>query len=178
MQTQQPRVRMARADRRDQLVAVAERVFVERGYGPASMDDLADAAGVTKPVLYDHFGSKDGLLAAVLERLGEELLADVLEATAGGSTPERQLSTGLLAYFRFVEQHRSGWALLLGEVAPGTAAAAAVDAVRRAQVAHIAGAVAAHLPHPDPALAEVYAEAVSGAAERLAAVRLTDPGFT
>ncbi|MGZ6826825.1 MAG: hypothetical protein ACXVGH_08520, partial [Mycobacteriales bacterium] len=47
-----------------------------------------------------------------------------------------------------------------------------------AQVAHIAGAVAAHLPHPDPALAEVYAEAVSGAAERLAAVRLTDPGFT
>ena len=59
---------MARADRRDQLLDTAQEVFVERGYGPTSMDDVAEAAGVTKPVLYDHFGSKDGLLAAVVER--------------------------------------------------------------------------------------------------------------
>jgi AcrR family transcriptional regulator len=176
--TDAPRRRMARADRRDQLVEVAEQVFVERGYGPASMDDVADRAGVTKPVLYDHFGSKDGLLAAVLEGLGEEMLQRTLEASAAEQTPEGQLAAGLHAYFQFVEQHRGGWALLLREVAPGTAAAAAVDAARQAQVEHIAVAVAQHLPHPDPALAAVYAHAVSGAAERLAAVRLEDPTFT
>lgn len=178
MTTSAPRQRMARADRRDQLLAVAEKEFVERGYALASMDDLADRAGVTKPVLYDHFGSKDGLLAAILGQTGADLLAATSAATQGKSSSQEQLAAGLLAYFGFVERRRSAWALLLREVAPGTLAAAAVDAVRQSQVDLVAAAVADHLPSRDAALAEVYAHVVTGAAERLAAVRLEDPGFT
>jgi AcrR family transcriptional regulator len=173
-----PRLRMARAERRDQLIAVAEQEFVERGYGLASMDDVADRAGVTKPVLYDHFGSKDGLLAAILGQAGEELVAATLAATQGKSSSQEQLAAGLMAYFGVVERRRGAWSLLLREVAPGTLAADAVDIVRQSQVDLVAAAVAAHLPRPDPSLAVVYAHVVTGAAERLAGVRLEDPTFT
>lgn len=169
---------MARADRRDQLIAVAEKEFVAHGFGPASMDDVADRAGVTKPVLYDHFGSKDGLLAAILEQVGSELLEATLAATQGKSSSEEQLAAGLRAYFSFVERRRGAWALLLREVAPGTLAAAAVDAVRQSQIDLVAAAVADHLPTRDRDLAVVYAHVVTGAAERLAGVRLEDPTFT
>jgi AcrR family transcriptional regulator len=173
-----PRLRMARAERRDQLIAVAEQEFVERGYGLASMDDVADRAGVTKPVLYDHFGSKDGLLAAILGQAGEELVAATLAATQGKSSSQEQLAAGLMAYFGVVERRRGAWSLLLREVAPGTLAADAVDIVRQSQGDLVAAAVAAHLPRPDPSLAVVYAHVVTGAAERLAGVRLEDPTFT
>jgi AcrR family transcriptional regulator len=169
--TAAPRRRMLRADRRDQLLDAAEVVFTEKGFGPASMEDVADEAGVTKPVLYDHFGSKDGLLATLVERSGEQLLA-ATEAAVQTASSEQALQQGLSAYFRFVDAHAGAWSLLVREVAPGTAASAAADRVRQRQVDNIAALVAAHLPDPDPTRADVYAHIVSGAAERLAAVRL------
>lgn len=164
---------MARADRREQLVDTAERVFVELGFGPASMEDVAEAAGVTKPVLYDHFGSKDGLLAAVVARLGDQMLDQTMAAAAAVSEPEDALREGLTAYFRFVDRHAGAWSLLLSEVAPGTLASAEADRVRGAQVDMIAALVTLHLPSHDAERAFVYAHVVSGASERLAAVRLT-----
>ena len=56
---------MSRAEREAQLIEVAERTFSERGFKGVSMDEIAERAQISKPVLYDHFGSKDGLLAAV-----------------------------------------------------------------------------------------------------------------
>jgi AcrR family transcriptional regulator len=168
---------MARADRRDQLLDTAQQVFLARGYGPASMDDVAEAAGVTKPVLYDHFGSKDGLLAAVIERAG----AQMLEATTGAIAdldPETALRQGLTSYFRYVDDHAGAWTLLLHEVAPGTPAAAAVDRIRQVQVEVIAALVGEQLPEPDPVRALTYAHVVSGAAERISTVRLTVRGTT
>ena len=161
---------MTRADRRDQLLDTAQQVFTERGYAPTSMDELADAAGVTKPVLYDHFGSKDGLLAAVIERAGQQML----EATTGavqGLDPERALRQGLTVFFRYVDDHAGAWALLTREVAPGTPAAAAVDRVRAVQVDVIAALISLQVPL-EPTRATVYAHVVSGAAERLSFVRL------
>jgi AcrR family transcriptional regulator len=163
---------MARADRRDQLLDTAQDVFVDRGFGPASMDDVAEHAGVTKPVLYDHFGSKDGLLAAILQRAGDQMLEATVGAVAG-LDPEQALADGLTAYFRFVDDHAGAWSLLLREVAPGTAAFAAVEQIRQVQVDSIAALIERQLPAPDPARAAFYAHVVSGAAERLAAVRLT-----
>jgi AcrR family transcriptional regulator len=164
---------MARADRRQQLVASAQEVFVTQGFAAASMDDVAERAGVTKPVLYDHFGSKDGLLTAVLGRLGDLMLETTARAVEGATSPREALERGLTAYFRFVDQHAGAWSLMLREVAPGSAAAVEAERVRGAQVAVIAELVRLHLPGCDAARAEVYAHAVSGAAERLAAVRLT-----
>lgn len=163
---------MSRADRRAQLLDVAEEAFVELGVGPASMADIAVRAGVTKPVLYDHFGSKDGLLGAVLVRLGGQLLEATARAAAEAPTAEQALARGLTAYFRFVDRHEGAWSLLLREIAPGSEAATEADRVRTAQVEAIAALVQQHLPGADPLRALVYAHAVSGAAERLAAVRL------
>jgi AcrR family transcriptional regulator len=163
---------MARADRREQLVDSAEQVFVELGVGAASMEDVAEAAGVTKPVLYDHFGSKDGLLAAVVARLGDQMLEVTADAALRAEGPEDSLRRGLAAYFTFVDRHAGAWLLLLREITPGSLAAVEADRVRSAQVEAIAALVELNLS-VDPARAEVYAHVVSGAAERLGAVRLT-----
>ena len=163
---------MARADRRDQLLDTAQDVFTERGYGATSMDDVAEAAGVTKPVLYDHFGSKDGLLAAVVERSGQEML-DATTGAVQGLDPETALRQGLTAFFRYVDEHAGAWTLLLREVAPGTPAAEAVDRVRAVQVDVIAALIGMHFTQADPERAAVYAHVVSGAAERLSTVRVT-----
>lgn len=164
---------MARADRREQLVDSAEHVFVAQGYAAASMDDVAERAGVTKPVIYDHFGSKDGLLAAVICRFGDQMLDTTAVAAAEATSPEEALRAGLTSYFRFVDRHAGAWSLLLREVAPGTAAAQEADRVRTAQVDAVAALVRLHLPGTDAGRAQVYAHVVSGAAERLSAVRLT-----
>jgi AcrR family transcriptional regulator len=168
---------MNRADRRDQLLETAQRVFTEHGYGPTSMDDVAEAAGVTKPVLYDHFGSKDGLLAAVVERSGQEML-DATTGAVQGLDPETALRQGLTAFFTYVDQHAGAWTLLLREVAPGTPAAAAVDRIRAVQVDVIAALIGLHFQQADPVRATVYAHVVSGAAERLSTVRVTDMSTT
>jgi AcrR family transcriptional regulator len=162
---------MTRADRRDQLLDTAQQVFTEHGYGPSSMDDVADAAGVTKPVLYDHFGSKDGLLAAVVERSGQAML-DATTGAVEGLAPETALRQGLTAFFRYVDEHAGAWTLLLREVAPGTPAAAAVDRVRAVQVDVSAALIGTHVTSADPTRATVYAHVVSGAAERLSHVRV------
>lgn len=169
---------MPRAARRDQLVAVAREMFVTQGFALASMDEVAERAGVTKPVLYDHFGSKDGLLAAVLEQAGHQLLAVTALAVAEARSPREVLERGVRAYFDNVDANTAAWVLLLREVSPGTAAAAAVEAVRQAQVDEIAVLVQAHLPGVGPVLAGVYAQVVSGAVERLGIVRLTQPALS
>jgi len=163
---------MTRADRRDQLLDTAQQVFTQRGYATASMDDVADAAGVTKPVLYDHFGSKDGMLAAVIERAGQQML-DATTGAVQDLDPEPALRRGLTAFFRYVDEHAGAWTLLLREVVPGTPAAEAVDRIRAVQVDVIAALISGHVATADPARAAVYAHVVSGAAERLSTVRVT-----
>ena len=86
------RRRMRRGDRGRQLLAVAEEVIAERGFQSASMEEIADRAGVTKPVLYDHFGSKDGLLAAVIAQSWVNLREAVQRAVAGADGPEEELA--------------------------------------------------------------------------------------
>src|SRR5437762_5626181 len=140
------RRRMRRGDRGRQLLRVAEEVIAERGFQSASMEEIADRAGVTKPVLYDHFGSKDGLLAAVIARSGVNLREAVQRAVAGADGPEEELARGVHAYFGFIEEHAPTWSTLLGEAAAMTAAAGAVEEIRREQAVFIAGLVAAELP--------------------------------
>lgn len=148
-------------------------MFVERGVQSSSMDDIATAAGITKPVLYDHFGSKDRLLAAVVLRSGTVLGETVMAAVSASTTPEDALAHGLGAYFEFIEQRISGLHTLLTEgVPPGSEAAAAMETVRDQQAELIAGLLIAQSATPDPTQAQLYAQIVIGATERLA----TRPG--
>ncbi|MDX6286550.1 MAG: hypothetical protein QOG53_2035 [Frankiales bacterium] len=160
---------MTRADRSEQLLATAEQVFGQRGFRAASMEEIADRAGVTKPVLYDHFGSKDGLLAAVVARAGAELATVMQTATDTAAGPADALERGLRAYFTFIDEHAGAWSVLLAEVQGTDAAAQQLERVRRESGEFIAGLVAAGLPDQDMARARLFAQAIIGASERLAA---------
>ncbi len=107
------------------MVAVARRVFTERGYANASMDDIASAARITKPMLYAYFGSKEGLFAECIREAGIELRASVREAAGSVRElpPDQRLWAGLLAVFSGIERSRDAWDLLypLEGQAPGGA---------------------------------------------------------
>jgi AcrR family transcriptional regulator len=163
------RRRLPREQRARQLVAVADVVFAERGVASSSMEEIAERAGVTKPVLYDHFGSKDGLLAAVVLRAGEELAAATLEAVEAATGPQDALASGLRAYFRFIDRRRASWLSLLTEAGvPGSAAAASLETVRDRQAELIAQLLSVDVPGCDLPRARLYAQVVVGACERLA----------
>lgn len=106
--------RLPAAERRAQLLGVAVEVFGARGFHAASMDDVARAAGVTKPVLYQHFRSKRDLYREVLEDVGEQLLGLIGEHVVPDDHPSRQVESAFLAYFRFVGDHPSAFGLLFG----------------------------------------------------------------
>jgi AcrR family transcriptional regulator len=104
--------RLPAAERRAQLLDVALRVFGERGFHDTSMNDIAEAAGVTKPVLYQHFGSKRALFLEVLREVGGRLRDAVGKATAAATTPHQQVERGFRAYFTWVADQRSGFDVL------------------------------------------------------------------
>ena len=91
------------------MVAAAERIFGERGFHAASMDEIAEAVGVTKPMLYAYFGSKEGLFAACGRAAGERLRARVREAARPDVSPDQRLWRGLVGVFSFIEDHRELW---------------------------------------------------------------------
>jgi sulfate adenylyltransferase small subunit len=105
---------MPAARRRRQLLDVAVEVFAVGGFHRTSMDDLAEAAGVTKPVLYQHFRSKRELYLELLEDVGGQMMAAVAKAVASARNPHQQVEAGFGAYFRFVEAHESAFKLLFG----------------------------------------------------------------
>ena len=100
------------------MLDVAERVFAERGYDGASMDDIAQGAGISKPMVYAYFGSKEGLYLALVRRAADGFYDSVEQASSSGTAEER-LWGGIKAYFRFVEEYRWGWTILYREAAAG-----------------------------------------------------------
>ncbi len=114
MSARSPAARLPAARRRRQLLDVALRVFAEQGFHPTSMNDIAEAAGVTKPVLYQHFGSKRELYLELLEDVGGQLRDEIAKATATATSPKEQVLAGFRAYFRFVAEHQPAFQLLFG----------------------------------------------------------------
>lgn len=167
---------MPRAEREQQMLDVAEEIFAERGYRAVSMTDIAERVGVSKPMLYEYFGSKEGLLLAVMARAKAELREVTERAVAGAVSAEDAMRRGYRAYFEFNEAHRPGWMVLLAE--PAALSLQAIEEMRRQQtdliVSMMAGVV---LDRPRQALA-AYAEIIVGACERLALWRARNPEVT
>ena len=109
-----PTPRLPAARRRRQLLDTARAVFAERGYHPTAMNDIADAAGVTKPVLYQHFASKRDLYREVLDDVGGRLEETIAKAAAGAPGPREQVEAGFGAYFRFVAGDQDAFQVLFG----------------------------------------------------------------
>lgn len=107
-------VRLPAAARREQLLDVALQIFGRQGFHGTSMNDVADAAGVTKPVLYQHFDSKRELYLALLDDVGVRLLTEIAKATAGAASGKEQTELGFQAYFRWVARDHDAFLLLFG----------------------------------------------------------------
>lgn len=104
--------RLPRDERRGQLLAAASEVFVDRGYHAAGMDEIADRAGVSKPVLYQHFSSKLDLYLAVLQRHVDNLVSGVRQALRTTTDNRQRLRAAVQAFFDFIEHDGQGYRLI------------------------------------------------------------------
>ncbi|CCK28268.1 TetR family transcriptional regulator [Streptomyces davaonensis JCM 4913] len=167
--------RMPRAVREQQMLDAAVRTFGRRGYMAASMDEIAELAGVSKPLVYLYLNSKEDLFTACIRREAHALTAAVRSGVQPDTPADRQLWDGLRAFFTHTAQHPDGWAVLhLQARTHGDAFAAEVTAMREEIVAFVTQLIlaAARAAHRDPDFPEHeiagLAEALVGAAESLA----------
>src|SRR5438067_763874 len=109
--TEHPRARRRRMrqQRVEQILDAAVSVFAEHGFHDASMDEIAERAAVSKPVLYTHFESKDGLYEAILEQSARLMSDRISDSVQAAETPEERVWAGILAFLDIVEQHRDWW---------------------------------------------------------------------
>jgi AcrR family transcriptional regulator len=117
------RRRLPASERRAVLLDAALEVFAERGYHRASIDDIAQAAGVSKALIYDHFASKKDLHLSLLEAQADELFDRLARATATDEPGEVRLRAGVDAFLAFVEERGEGWRALFRDAADPEAAA-------------------------------------------------------
>ena len=104
--------RLTAAARRAQLIEVGRAVFAQGGYEATSVEEIAARAKVSKPILYSHFGGKEGLYAVVVDREVEHILSSIAEAVSSG-TARARLEKAALAYLSYVQEHPQGFAVLL-----------------------------------------------------------------
>src|SRR5512138_3865835 len=103
--------RLPASERRAQLIDVGRTVFAKRGYEAASVEDIADRAKVSKPIVYEHFGGKEGLYAVVVDREMDYVVTRIAEAISSG-TPRERLEAAALAFLSYVKEHPDGFAVL------------------------------------------------------------------
>ncbi len=149
------------------MLRAAGEAFATHGFHGSSMDDIARAAGITKPMLYRYFGSKEGLYAAYLQMTGHELVDKVRAPNTREQPPEVRLRAGLRAFLTYAKEHRAGWTVLHGE------ATAPTDAQIAREIAQLRRRIIRMLTtlFGD----EAYAHAFTGAAESLATWWVNQP---
>ena len=166
--TPYPRGRMPRAVREAQMVAAAERLFSERGYHGSSMDEIAAASGISKPMLYDYFGSKEGLLLACVERARGRLFEEIAIAVRQADAPERALRAGVEAFISFADQQRATWVVLFGEGGRFGETAGAIRAEQSGLIAQLLRELPGWTGEPDAEQLDAIAHVFVGAAEAVA----------
>jgi AcrR family transcriptional regulator len=165
------RTRLSRDDRMEQTLGAAHELFAERGYAAVTMDEIAAAVGVTKPLLYNYFGNKEQLYIACMERAGDSLINTIAESVGESANPGDALGAGVRAFFEFLDTDRAAWAVLFDETLPHGGEVFDRVAAYRGQIVDLVSA--SLLPQlPDRRQVKVEIEALStallGAAEALA----------
>jgi AcrR family transcriptional regulator len=165
--------RLPRAIREQQMLDAAVRVFSRRGFHAASMDEVAEEAGISKPMVYAYLGTKDELFIACLHREAGRLMEAVAAVVeVGDLPPDEQLWRGLRAFFGFVGAHRDGWAVLYRQARAGEPFAAELAKMRmrivEVVVSMLSRALAGHGRCVREAELEASAYALVGAGESLA----------
>jgi AcrR family transcriptional regulator len=153
---------MSAAQRREQLITIGRQLFAERGFDATSIEEIAARAKVSKPVVYEHFGGKEGLYAVVVDREVRALL-DRLSAALTGGHPHELLEQAALALLDYIEAETDGFRVLVRESpimsATGNFSSVLNDVAH--QVEHILGAEFKRRSY-DPRLAELYSQALVG----------------
>lgn len=158
------RVRLSSAQRREQLLTIAREVFAERGFEGTSVEEIAARAGVSKPVVYEHFGGKDGAYQAVVEKETTTLHAEIHAAlTRPGAGPREILERGALALLDYIDRCPDGFRILSRDssLANPTGSFASILSEIATQVEDILHAEFPRLGH-DPQYAHLYAQALVG----------------
>jgi AcrR family transcriptional regulator len=177
--TQTPK-RMSGAERREQLLDATKAIVDERGFHAVSIEAVARQAGITRPVVYGHFGDLDGLLEALVARESARALgslAEILPPELDAGDPRDGLILALDGYLRAVEADPSTWRLVLMPTEGAPAALREhIDRGRDAVVTHLATLVGPGIvPGREPPDPELAARGLSAFSDELARRLLTDP---
>jgi AcrR family transcriptional regulator len=169
MATPARRRRMPAPLRREALLAAAEEVFARKGYHGASLDDIAQTAGVSKALIYEHFASKRELHASLVTAHVEEIFRRLEANAQTGTSGEERLRGGIDAFLSFVEEHREAWRALFRNAADPEVG----DFMERVQAegtAVIAALISAdpETPGDHPQAIEMHAAMLSGGVQSLA----------
>jgi AcrR family transcriptional regulator len=163
MTEEKPRIRMSGAQRREQLITIGRELFAERGYDATSVEEVAARAKVSKPVVYEHFGGKEGLYAVVVDREVRALLERITAALTAGH-PRELLEQAALALLGYIEEEPHGFQVLSARQAPTLAPAGTFSSVMNDvahQVEHLLGGEF-RTRGLDPQFAELYSQALVG----------------
>lgn len=133
---------MTGRERREQLLDVGRSLFAERGFDGTSIEEIAARANVSKPVVYEHFGGKEGLYAVVVDREMAELLDRITTALGSATHPRLVLERAALALLDYIEASTDGFRILVRDspVAQSTGGFASLISDAASQVEHILGA--------------------------------------
>ena len=103
--------RLSASDRRAQLIEVGRKVFAKRGYEATSVEELASQAKVSKPILYEHFGGKEGLYAVIVDR-EIEVVVSMISAVIVSGSPRERTEQAVVAFLTYVKEQPEGFAVL------------------------------------------------------------------
>ncbi|MGZ2358384.1 TetR/AcrR family transcriptional regulator [Streptomyces sp. 372A] len=156
------RVRMTGKERREQLLDIGRTLFADKGFEGTSVEEIAARAGVSKPVVYEHFGGKEGLYAVVVDREMRQLLDMVTGALTAGH-PRELLEQAAFALLDYIETYTDGFRILVRDspVAQSTGTFASLISDIATQVEDILG-LEFKARGFDPKLAPLYAQALVG----------------
>jgi AcrR family transcriptional regulator len=172
--------RLPRAVREQQMLDAAVRVFSGRGYHAASVDEIAEAAGISKPMVYAYLGTKEELFVACLHREGARLIeAIAASAQENDLAPDERFWRGFRAFFQFVADHRDGWTVLCRQARAQEPFAEVIEALRERMVEVVTGSLARVGARAGRETREddvaAMARALVGAAEALADWTVSNP---
>jgi AcrR family transcriptional regulator len=156
------RVRMSFSQRREQLILVGRQLFAERGFDGTSIEEISARAKVSKPVVYEHFGGKEGLYAVVVDREVNALLERITTALTAGH-PRELLEQAALALLDYIEEETDGFRVLVRESPVGSSTgnfSSVLNDVAH-QVEHILAKEFKNRGY-DGKLAELYSQALVG----------------
>lgn len=161
-QERSPRVRMTGTQRREQLIEVGRTLFAERGYDAASVEEIAGRANVSKPVVYEHFGGKEGLYAVIVDREMSTLLGMITKSLDLNRSRIR-VERVALALLTYIEDRTDGFRILVRD-SPASAEDGKYSSLLNEAIGRVGHMLAGDFSRRglDPEFAPMYAQALVG----------------